>query len=118
MPCSTGDRCGSRTRGSGARYPDMAPVGTAAHMQASACLPLCVEDRDLGAVVFSFRAPRTFPADEREFLLTVTALCAQGLDRARLLVAERAARETAEHQRDRMTFLSHTTRLMEAPLSV
>src|SRR4051812_15575735 len=44
-----------------ARYPDMAPVGTAAHMQASACLPLCVEERDLGAVVFSFLAPRTFP---------------------------------------------------------
>ena len=38
------------------RYPDMAAVGTAADMQASACLPLRVEDRDLGAVVFSFAA--------------------------------------------------------------
>ena len=37
------------------RYPDMAALGTAADMQASACLPLRVEDRDLGAVVFSFR---------------------------------------------------------------
>ncbi len=100
------------------RYPGMAAVGTAAHMQASACLPLCVDDRDLGAVVFSFLAPRAFCADEREFLLAVTALCAQGFDRARLMVAERAARETAERQLGRMTFLSRTTRLMEAPLSV
>jgi GAF domain-containing protein len=100
------------------RYPDMAPVGTASDMQASACLPLSVEDRDLGAVVFSFAAPRRFSAADREFLMAVTALCAQGFDRARLLVAERTARETAERQLGRMTFLSRTTRLMEAPLSV
>jgi serine phosphatase RsbU (regulator of sigma subunit) len=100
------------------RYPDMAALGTAEHMQASACLPLRVEDRDLGAVVFSFRGPRAFSAEEREFLAAVTALCAQGLDRARLLVAERAARAAAERQLGRMTFLSRTTRLMEAPLSV
>ncbi len=100
------------------RYPDMAPVGTAAHMQASACLPLTVEDRDLGAVVFSFTTARTFSADERAFLLAVTALCAQGLDRARLLVAERAARAEAERQLGLMTFLSRSSRLMEAPLSV
>ena len=100
------------------RYPDMAALGTAADMQASACLPLRVEDRDLGAVVFSFRGPRAFSAEEREFLVAVTALCAQGLDRARLLVAERTARETAERQLGRMTVLSRTTRLMEASLSV
>ena len=100
------------------RYPDMAPFGTAADRQASACLPLRVEDRDLGAVVFSFNAPRAFSPEEREFLVAVTALCAQGLDRARLLVAERAARAAAERQLGRMTFLSRTARLMEAPLSV
>jgi len=44
------------------RYPDMAALGTAADMQASACLPLRVEDRDLGAVVFSFSGPRAFSA--------------------------------------------------------
>jgi serine phosphatase RsbU (regulator of sigma subunit) len=100
------------------RYPDMAALGTAADMQASACLPLRVEDRDLGAVVFSFGGPRAFSAEEREFLVAVTALCAQGLDRARLLVAERAARAAAERQLGRMTFLSRTTRLMEARLAV
>ena len=100
------------------RYPDMAALGTAADMQASACLPLRVEDRDLGAVVFSFSGPRAFSAEEREFLVAVTALCAQGLDRARLLLSEREARAAAERQLGRMTVLSRTTRLMEAPLSV
>ena len=36
--------------------------------------------------------PRAFSADEREYLMAVAALCAQALDRARLLVAERDAR--------------------------
>ena len=39
------------------RYPEMAPVGTSSGFQATACLPLRVEDRDLGAVVFSFLTP-------------------------------------------------------------
>jgi serine phosphatase RsbU (regulator of sigma subunit) len=100
------------------RYPDMAPIGTAGGVQATACLPLRVEERDLGAVVFSFLTPREFTPAEREFLLAVTALCAQALDRARLLTAERAARARAEGERDRMTFLARATRLMEAPLEV
>jgi serine phosphatase RsbU (regulator of sigma subunit) len=100
------------------RYPDMAPVGTAGGVQATACLPMRVEDRELGAVVFSFRTPRRFPPEERDFLVAVTALCAQALDRARLLVAERAARARAERELDRMTFLASATRLMEAPLDV
>jgi serine phosphatase RsbU (regulator of sigma subunit) len=101
-----------------ARYPEMAPTGTSAGFQATACLPMRVLDRDLGALVLSFLTPRAFSADEREYLLAVAALCAHALDRARLLVAEQAARATAERQLDRMTFLERAGRLMEAPLSV
>jgi serine phosphatase RsbU (regulator of sigma subunit) len=101
-----------------ARYPEMAPIGTAGDREATACLPLRVEDRDLGAIVFSFDAPHTFPPQERAYLEAVAALCAQALDRARLLVVERHARAEAERQRDRMEFLARTARLMEAPLSV
>ena len=43
------------------RYPEMAPVGTSSGFQATACLPLRVQDRDLGAVVFSFLTPRAVP---------------------------------------------------------
>jgi serine phosphatase RsbU (regulator of sigma subunit) len=99
-------------------YPEMAPAGTSGGFQATACLPMRVEDRDLGALVFSFLTPRAFSTDEREYLLAVTALCAQALDRARLLVAEREARAATERQLDRMTFLARAGRLMEAPLSV
>jgi serine phosphatase RsbU (regulator of sigma subunit) len=100
------------------RYPEMAPIGTSEGHRATACLPLCVEDRDLGAVVFSFLTSRTFSVEEREYLKAVAALCAQSLDRVRLLTAERAARAAAERQLDRMTFLANAGRLMEAPLSV
>jgi serine phosphatase RsbU (regulator of sigma subunit) len=100
------------------RYPEMAPIGTSDGFQAAACLPLRVTDVNLGAVVFRFHTPRTFSTDEREYLQAVAALCAQALDRARLLVAERSARAVAERQLDRMTFLAEANRLMEAPLSV
>jgi serine phosphatase RsbU (regulator of sigma subunit) len=100
------------------RYPEMAPTGTSGGFQATACLPMRVEDRDVGALVFSFLTPRAFSADERAYLQAVTALCAQALDRARLLVAERSARTDAERQLDRMTFLARAGRLMESPLSV
>ena len=83
-----------------------------------ACLPLRVEDRDLGAVVFSFYRPRAFDPSEREFLMAAAALCAQALDRARLYTAEHEARAAAERERDRMAFLAQASRLMEAPLSV
>jgi len=100
------------------RYPAMAPIGTSGGVQATACLPLRVEDRDLGAVVFSFHQPRAFSTHERDFLTAVTAMCAQGLDRARLLAAERDARLRAERELNRMTVLARTARLMEAPLEV
>jgi serine phosphatase RsbU (regulator of sigma subunit) len=101
-----------------ARYPEMAPVGTAGGFQATACLPLCVEDRDLGAAVFSFLTPRSFSAAEREYLEAVAALCAQALDRARLLVAEQEARSAVERQLDRTMFLGRAGRLLQSPLSV
>ncbi|NMO88349.1 SpoIIE family protein phosphatase [Actinomycetospora sp. TBRC 11914] len=99
-------------------YPEMAPVGVAGGHQASACLPLRVEDRELGAAVFSFYRSRAFDLAEREFLLAVASLCAQALDRARLYAAEREARAAAERERDRMSFLARTSQLMEAPLSL
>lgn len=100
------------------QYPEMAPAGTSSGFRSTACLPLRVDDRDLGAVVFSFTRSRTFTPDEREYMVATAALCAQALDRSRLYAAELAARTAAEAQRDRMAFLALTGRLMEAPLSV
>ena len=100
------------------RYPEMAPVHAAGGYEACACLPLRVDDRDLGALVFSFLQPRAFDRDERGFLLAVAALCGQALDRARLLVAERDARAVAERERDRMAFLAEAGLLLDSPMSV
>ncbi|MCD2198144.1 SpoIIE family protein phosphatase [Actinomycetospora endophytica] len=100
------------------QYPEMAPVGVAEGHEATACLPLRVESRELGAAVFSFSGARAFGLAEREFLLAVAALCAQALDRARLYTAEREARAAAERERDRMSFLARASQLMEAPFSV
>ncbi|MCE3554142.1 SpoIIE family protein phosphatase [Pseudonocardia sp. RS11V-5] len=101
-----------------ARYPEMAAIGTAGDREATACLPLRVDGRDLGAMVFSFDRPHAFGPDERAYLEAVAALCAQALDRARLLVVERRARGDAERERDRMEVLARTAGLMEEPLSV
>ena len=101
------------------RYPDMAAVGTAADMQASACLPLRVEDRDLGAVVFSFaRAAARSPPRSASSWWRSPRCARRASTGPACWCAERTARETAERQLGRMTFLSRTTRLMEAPLSV
>ncbi len=101
-----------------ARYPEMAPVGTSSGYEASACLPLRVDGRSLGGVVFSFLQPRRFDEVEREYLLAVAALCAQALDRARLYVAEQVARRAAERERDRVVFLARVGLLLDAPMSV
>jgi serine phosphatase RsbU (regulator of sigma subunit) len=100
------------------RYPDMGAAGTAAGLEATACLPLRVDGRDLGAMVFSFDRPQRFEADERAYLQTVAALCGQALERIRLRTAEQQARQAERRQLDRMTFLAQSARLMEAPLSV
>ncbi|WP_331559353.1 SpoIIE family protein phosphatase [Actinomycetospora sp.] len=100
------------------RYPEMASAGVSGGHQACVCLPLRVDDRELGAVVFRFRRPRVFGSGERGFLVAVASLCAQALDRARLYAAESDARAAAERERDRMTFLAQASQLMEAPLSV
>jgi serine phosphatase RsbU (regulator of sigma subunit) len=47
-------------------------------------VPLTVADRRLGALRFSFRAPRLFDEQERRFVLALAAQTAQALERAQL----------------------------------
>ena len=100
------------------RYPETAPVYLAGGYEASACIPLQVDGRRVGAVVFSFAERREFAPDEREYLLAVAALCAQALDRARLLVAEQQARAAAERERDRVAFLAEASLVLDSRMSV
>ncbi len=66
---------------------------------AIAAVPLVVNGRPLGVLGLSFDAVRTFPEDERAFLVGIARQCAQALDRARLFESERRGREIAERMR-------------------
>jgi PAS domain S-box-containing protein len=58
-----------------------------------ACLPLLVDGRSLGGLVFGFPGTHRFDDDERVFLTLLAHHAAQALERARLFSQERSARE-------------------------
>ncbi|MFP2910438.1 GAF domain-containing protein, partial [Pyxidicoccus sp. 3LFB2] len=77
------------------RFPALAERcdrGPGAPASSSACLPLSVDGRALGALQFSFAEPHAFDADERAFLELLAHHAAQALARARLLEQEQRAR--------------------------
>jgi len=72
---------------------------------ATAAVPLLLDEQILGAFYLAFRAPHRFTPEEQALLLALGQQCAQALERARLYVAERAARLGAERT------AAHTARL-------
>jgi signal transduction histidine kinase/PAS domain-containing protein len=64
--------------------------------EALATVPLAVGGTILGAMSFTFRAPRAFPRADRDFFLALGVQAAQALERARLIDAERTARVRTE----------------------
>ena len=100
----------AKTRG---EVPDHGP-GTLA----IACLPLVIDDRLLGGLAFSFATSRRFEPDERAFLLALAQHGAQGLERARLYDAERAARQEAEAAHRRAAFLAEASLLLSSSLDL
>ncbi|MEU3038822.1 SpoIIE family protein phosphatase [Streptomyces griseoaurantiacus] len=79
-------------------------------MQAWAFLPLTASGRTFGVCVMAFDAERRLSPEERTLLLTVSALVAQALERARLSEAELT--RARELQRDLLP--RHLPRLREA----
>ncbi|WP_421541341.1 GAF domain-containing protein [Myxococcus fulvus] len=69
---------------------------------ASACLPLTVEGRALGTLLFAFAEPRVFDADERAFLELLAHHAGQALARARLLEQEERARAQLAEVNERL----------------
>ena len=69
------------------RYPDVRDV---MHPSpgARAIVPMIVRGRVSGALLFVFRAPRTFEAADRDFIESLAGLCAQALERSRLYAQE------------------------------
>jgi PAS domain S-box-containing protein len=86
--------------------------------QAWAAIPLTVEGRTIGAMGVSFPELRTFPVEERTFMLALARQCAQALERARLYESERSARAEAEQAEDRLAFLAEASEVLASSLDI
>lgn len=87
-----------------AAFPDLpATTGGPAARGACAALPLVVDGRPAGVLVFGFAEPRSFVPEDRALFQALAGSCAQALERAFLFEAEqglRSAAERATRQRD------------------
>ncbi len=99
-----------------ARYPSMAPF---AHLYPGAAifLPVGSKDQLSGGIALSFMHQRIFTEEERTFMLTIAAQCAQALERARLYDAERKARTDAERAWERTRQLQELTASLSEALT-
>ena len=79
-----------------AAFPEIPHVFEALATQALATMPLTVGGEAIGAMSFTFTAPRPFPPEDREFFLALGRQAAQALERVRLSGVERTARARAE----------------------
>ncbi len=112
----TGEPCWLETRaaiaGTLPRLRELVPYGDA--IGAIAALPLRARGEVLGSLGLSFDEERAFGAEDRELLSSVADQCAQALDRARLLDAEREARAGAQRVADRLARLQEITAALAA----
>ena len=103
-----------------APYPELREAIRAGGFEASVALPLLTHGALQGVLGIRFREPRSFDASDRSLLLTLSELCAQALERARLLAAESAARaqaESANRSKDEfLAMLGHELRNPLAPI--
>ncbi len=79
-----------------AAFPGISHVWNELGTHALATVPLSVGGEAVGAMSFTFTAPRHFPVESREFFLALGRQAAQALERARLLEAERTTRVRTE----------------------
>ncbi len=85
--------------------------------KALACLPLLLDDRATGAIVFSFREPRALSLEDRSFLLTLTRQSTQAIERARLYEVTERARAAAELATKRLVALQRMTAALSDTMS-
>jgi PAS domain S-box-containing protein len=77
------------------RYPKLATAEIVSGSRAF--VPLTAHGRVFGAISLRFREARSFPAEERAFLLDAVQQAAYALERAQLTAAERKLRENLDY---------------------
>jgi PAS domain S-box-containing protein len=103
------------------RYPALRAAIGIGNFEASVALPLVGHGQLVGVLGVRFEQRRSFDAGDRALLLTISDLCSQALERARLFDAERQARasaESASRSKDEfLAMLGHELRNPLAPIA-
>jgi signal transduction histidine kinase/DNA-binding response OmpR family regulator len=79
----------------------------AGRASAFAALPLAIEGRPQGVLVFSYNGQHRFSDEEREFLSALARACEHALERSRLYAVELDARRAAEESTRRAEAANH-----------
>ena len=97
MAARTGEPVWIRDREEWARdWPKLLDQAVTADRHAGAALPLAAVGRVVGAIGLSFTTERTFPADERDFVLALVAQAAPAFERAAAADQRRVIAETLQ----------------------
>ena len=99
-------------------FPSLSRLATASRYEAWAAVPLAIERRLIAVMAMSFADPCSFDEDARGFILALSEVAAQAIDRAQLFEAERRTRAEAEaavHAQDE--FLSIASHELRTPVA-